>query len=653
LSVPSKIHNIQLVKIQPEERLATTSELNLAPSLVTGCCEARGMGYWAATQVKGLSPEITIVSTADVVHVTEGRTLIADSPNLQSWNIAGSYGTWRGDESPTGSETVARYQMDIMGTREAQSVLLTGVCAIKPINGKIVQTTLWESDQLIVPVRQGNACGGKELAGVRRLDRETPSIPRDGQGVSTKLLVITLRAREDPMCKFTSLAHLLTEDFLKECFWELKRDKAPGIDGVTVGEYEENLDENIEVLVGRLKAKQYRPQPVKRVYIPKPNGERRPLGIPAIEDKIVQLATKKILEAIFEEDFYDDSYGFRPNRSCHDALDMIDKTIMTKPVNYVVDMDIAKFFDTVDHKCLMKCLKQRIVDPNLLRIIARFLKSGVMEEGKYLETEKGTPQGGILSPMLANIYLHYVLDQWFEKVVKKRLTGFTQLARYADDFIVCFQYGDEAKAFGKALRQRLAMFGLKISEEKSRIIEFGRYPCQKARKQGKKCATFDFLGFTHFCDKTRSGNWKVGRKTSSKKYKQKMKEMNQWLKGVRNRVELKVWWQVLKQKLAGHYQYYGISGNIKGLQAYYTHTVRFAFKWINRRSQKRSYNWTQFNRFLSFNPLPKPKIYHLTYTLSKRRGCIPEEPDEGKPQVRFCEGAHSNSGAITPIGGGL
>jgi len=653
MGAPSKIHDIQLVKIQSEERLATTSELNPAPSLVTGCCEARGMGYWAATQVKGLSPEIHVVSAADVVHLTEGSTLIAVSPNLQSWNIAWSSWAWRGGESPTGSETVARYQRDIMGTREAQSVLPWRVCSIEPINGKMLQTTLRESDQPIVPKKRGNARGGKELAGVRWTDGDTPSIPRDGREVSTKLWFITLRAREDPMCKFTSLAHLLTADFLKECFRELKRDKAPGIDGVTWGEYEENLDENIEDLVARLKAKRYRPQPVKRVYIPKPDGDKRPLGIPAIEDKVVQLAIKKILEAIFEEDFCDASYGFRPNRGCHDALDMIDKTIMTQPVNYVVDMDIAKFFDTVDHKCLMECLQQRIVDPSLLRLIARFLKSGVMEEGKYLETDRGTPQGGVLSPMLANIYLHYVLDRWFEKTVKERLTGFAQLVRYADDFIVCFQYGDEARAFGEALKKRLAKFGLKISEEKSRVIEFGRYACQQARKQGKKRATFDFLGFTHYCDKTRTGKFKVGRKTSSKKFRQKMKGMNQWLKDIRNQVELKVWWQVLKQKLVGHYQYYGLSGNIKGLQSYYYNTMRLVFKWMNRRSQKRSYNWQQFNRFLSFNPLPKPKIYHLTYTLFKRRGGAPEEPDEGKPHVRFCEGAHGNLGANTPIGGGL
>jgi hypothetical protein len=218
MSVPSKIHNSQLVKIQPEKRLAATSELNLAFCLVTGCGEARGMGYWAATQVKGLSPEIHVISEADVVQLTEGSTLTAVSPNLQSWNIAGSAGTWRGDGSPAGSETVARYQMDIMGTREAQSVPLTGVCPIKPINGKMVQTTLWESDQFIVPLKRGNARGGMGLAGARWTGRDTPAIPRDGREVSTKLWFITLQAREDPACKFTSLAHLLTADFLKECF---------------------------------------------------------------------------------------------------------------------------------------------------------------------------------------------------------------------------------------------------------------------------------------------------------------------------------------------------------------------------------------------------------------------------------------------------
>jgi len=282
--------------------------------------------------------------------------------------------------------------------------------------------------------------------------------------------IIALKAKGDPNCKFTSLIHLRTEDFLKECFRELKKNKSPGIDGITVSKYEEQLDENIADLVARLKAKQYKPKPVKRVYIPKPNGDKRPLGIPAVEDKIVQMAIKKILEAIIEQDFMDMSYGFRPNRSCHDALAQINKIIMNYPVNFIVDMDISKFFDTVNHKYLMEFLRQRIVDSNLLRLISRFLKSGIMEEGIYFETEQGTPQGGVLSPILANVFLHYVLDSWFETEVIPQLNGFAQLVRYADDFVVCFENEKEARIFGIALRKRMNKFGLTISEEKSKII---------------------------------------------------------------------------------------------------------------------------------------------------------------------------------------
>lgn len=434
--------------------------------------------------------------------------------------------------------------------------------------------------------------------------------------MSTKLSVLTQRARENPKHKFSRLIDLLTEDFLKACFWELKRDKASGVDGVTVKEYEANLEENIKDLVVSMKSWKYRPKPVRRVYIPKPDGKKRPLGIPTVEDKIVQMGIKRILEAIFEVDFSDVSYGFRPNKSCHQALDVLDKVIMTKPVNYVVDMDIEKFFDTVEHKWLMRCLEQRVKDPHFLRLIGRFLNAGVIEEGKRIPTDRGTPQGAVLSPVLANIYLHYIVDLWFEKVVKVQLKGFAQLVRYADDFVVCFQSEREAKEFGKELEQRLGKFGLKIAKDKSRIIEFGRTVWQKAQREVEKVATFDFLGFTHYCDRTRKGAFKLGRKTARKKFIQKMKEMNQWLKKVRNLVELKEWWQVLRLKMFGHYRYYGISGNMPSMKAFYTKALRLAHKWINRRSQKKSYNWSQFLKFVKYNPLPLPKIYHLTYTLS-------------------------------------
>ena len=429
--------------------------------------------------------------------------------------------------------------------------------------------------------------------------------------MSTKLMSLTLKAKGNSKYRFMSLTYLLTEDFLKECFWELKRDKATGTDGVTVKGYEVKLDENIKELVGKLKEWKYKVKPVRRVYIPKPNGDKRPLGIPTTEDKVVQMAIKKILEAIFENDFIEVSYGFRPGKNCHQAIDEVDKAIMTKPVNYVVDMDIKKFFDTINHEWLIKCLKQRIADKTFIRLITKFLKAGVMEEGKYIETDKGSPQGGILSPILSNIFLHYILDLWFEKVIKKQLKGYAKLVRYADDFVCCFQKGEEARNFGRQLKERLEKFGLKIAEDKSRIIEFGRYATENARKRGEIAKIFDFLGITFYCDKTREGKFKVGRKTSREKYWMKIKEMNQWLKKIRNLIKLEKWWKVLKLKLIGHYRYYGISGNRQAIRMFYLETIKLAYKWINRRSQKRSFNWEQFKRLLEKNPLPEPKLYHL------------------------------------------
>lgn len=490
-------------------------------------------------------------------------------------------------------------------------------CTVKPTNGKREQDIIhWQSDYSVVSKKSPNRDGEKGIAVMRRDIRDTSARHRTGQQMTTELVSLTIRAKRKPKCKFVSLLHILTEDFLNGCFWELKRDKASGIDGVSVEDYEVNLCENLKDLVRRLKSKSYRPQALRRVYIPKPNGKKRPLGIPSVEDKIVQMGLKKILEAIFEVDFIDISFGFRPNRNCHSALAELNKTIMSKPINFVVDMDIKEFFDTIDHNWLMKCLKVRIKDTSLLRLITRFLRAGIMEEGKFIQIDRGAPQGGILSPLLANIYLHYILDLWFERVIKKQLRGLAQLIRYADDFVILFQSGREAKAFGEMLKQRLGKFGLEIAEDKSRIIEFGRYIWQKAQQEGTKVATFDFLGFTHHCAKARNGNFKLGRKTANSKFRQKMKAMNIWLKNVRNAVKLKEWWSMLGLKLTGHYRYYGVSGNSQAINAFYNQTLRLVYKWINRRSQKKSYNWAQFWRFLRFNPLPKPRIYQTLYTLS-------------------------------------
>lgn len=613
-------------EVQPRQRLAASRVANSAYGEVTNHVKPEETRYWAVTQVKELSPEILNVSEAEAVHLAEGSSLATAKR--------------RGGKNLTGSETTARHQKEKVGTRETQSVPheYRGVCVGKSIDGKRMQKTLWESDQSIVVMKQGNACGAKGLAVMGRGDRATSSTHRGGPRKSTKLSSLSVRARENPREKFTSLAYRLTVDFLRECFRELKRNKASGVDGVTVEEYEVNLEENLEGLVGRLKAKRYRPKPVRRVYIPKPKGGKRPLGIPAVEDRIVQMGLKKMLEAILEVDFLDVSYGFRPGRNGHQAIDALDQTIMRRPVNWIVDMDIEKFFDTVDHKWMMKFLEVRIADPNILRLIGRFLKAGVMEDGKFYQVDRGTPQGGILSPLLANLYLHYCLDLWFEKRVKRQLKGYAQFIRYADDFVVCFEKAEEAEEFGRVLRQRLGKFGLAVSEEKSQIISFGRLPYYLARNEGKKLGTFDFLGFTHYCTKTRNGYFKLGLKTSRVRYRQKLKETNRWLKDVRNMLKMDAWWEVLRMKLRGHYRYYGVSGNMRDLKAFYYQSVKLAYKWINRRSQKKSYNITQFYKMLEYKPLPKPRIYHRTYTPSSNWGNLTEEPYAGNPQVRFCEG---------------
>jgi len=435
----------------------------------------------------------------------------------------------------------------------------------------------------------------------------------------TKLALIAQRARQEPQCQFTSLAHLLDERFLAACYHRLGRDRASGLDGVTWKEYGEHLEENLRDLVTRMRAKRYKPLPAKRVYIPKDEHSKRPLGLPALEDKIVQTGIAEIMEAIYEADFLDCSYGFRPRRGCHQAINAVDKTIMTQPINHVIDADIKAFFDSVSHPGLMKCLQVRIKDPSFLLLIQRFLKAGYFEAGHVVATEQGTPQGGNLSPMLSNIFLHYVLDLWFEKRIKRQVRGVCFLVRYADDFVCMVQYQDDAQHVLEALRERFTQFDLALHPEKTRVISFGRYERQNAQRQKRRPNTFDFLGFTHYCDRSRRGKFMVGHQTSRKKFRKKCGELNDWLQAVRNRCPVKEWWSVLKAKLTGHYQYYGISGNMRLLNRYYWLTVRLAMKWLNRRSQKHSFSWEGFEAYLKHYPLPKPRIVHDLYTLSPVR----------------------------------
>ena len=429
----------------------------------------------------------------------------------------------------------------------------------------------------------------------------------------TKLALISQRARREPRCRFTSLAHLLDEGFLKECYYKLGRERASGIDGVTWREYGERLDENLNDLVARMKAKRYKPQPARRVYIPKDGHSMRPLGLPALEDKIVQKGIARILEAIYEADFLDCSYGFRPKRSCHQALGVVDKTIMSKPVNHINEADIRGFFDNVSHSWMEKFLQLRINDPSFLLLIKRFLKAGYIDARLLVATEKGTPQGGNLSPVLSNIFLHYVLDLWFEKKIKSQTRGVCHLIRYADDFICMVQYADDAQNIKRALQERFAKFDLELHPDKTSVISFGRYEWENAKRQKRKANTFDFLGFSHFCGRSRRGKFMVGRKTSQKKFRKCLRAMNIWLKAIRNYKKVSEWWPTLEAKLRGHYQYYGVSGNTRALGRFYDGTIQLVRKWLNRRSQRKSFSWAGFREYLKHYPLPRPRITHNLY----------------------------------------
>jgi RNA-directed DNA polymerase len=425
------------------------------------------------------------------------------------------------------------------------------------------------------------------------------------------LSFIAAKAFSNRKEKFTSLAHLLNKEMFVDCFRSLNPKRAIGVDGVTVAEYGENLESNVTQLVALMKTKEWRPEPVRRVYIPKPGKEeKRPLGIPSTEDKVVQEGVKRILESIYEQDFLPCSHGFRPNKSCHTALKSLNECLAKKRVNFVVEVDIRKFFDNVSHYWLLRCLEERISDPNFLWVVRRFLKAGVMENGSLTASTEGTPQGGIVSPLLANIYLHYVLDLWFERLFRKSSSCFMELIRYCDDFVVCFESEKDAIRFQDELQSRLSKFGLEVAEEKTRLLEFGK-SCWKRHKQ-------NFLGFTHYMGTSRGGFYVPGHKTSKENLRRKLRDMKEWLKGVRSIATLSEWRPIFNAKLIGHFNYFGVSGNMRSLRQFQRRSTSMLFKWLNRRSQKKSFSWAEFKGYLSRFPIPSPTIRHRMFELKPK-----------------------------------
>ena len=432
--------------------------------------------------------------------------------------------------------------------------------------------------------------------------------------METKLERIASKSANTKRAEFTSLYHLINKELLMQCHKEVDGNKAVGIDEITKREYSENLEGNIENLVDRLKRKSYKPMPSLRVYIPKSNGKMRPLGIACYEDKIVQLALKKILEAIYEPKFLNCMHGFRANRRCHTAVKELYDRINIGKITRVVDADIKGFFDHMKHEWILKFLNYYIKDKNILRLVKKYLKAGIIDNGQLVKSDEGTAQGNIISPVLANIYMHNVLTLWFQYIIAKECKGECFLVVYADDFIAGFQYPWEAERFYEQLRSRMAKFGLELEENKSRIVESGRYLASLKAKRGEstRLGTFDFLGFTFYCGRTTKGNPWIMPKTSSKKFRQKVKEIKIWLYNNKEQKLGKLMY-MLNVKLVGHYRYYGISFNSRMISNYKQQVRELLYKVLNRRSEKKSYTREGFIEMMKYYKLVNPKIYYSLF----------------------------------------
>lgn len=416
-------------------------------------------------------------------------------------------------------------------------------------------------------------------------------------------------ARRDRQMRFTSLLHHVTPEALERSFRRQRRSAAAGVDGTTVAEYERDLDQRLGDLHRRVHIGEYRPCPVKRVFIPKADGGRRPLGIPALEDKIVQGAVAEVLNAVYEQDFLGFSYGFRPRRSPHDALDALHTAVMMQYVNWVLDADIRSFFDSVDHEWLLRMVSHRIADPRILRLVRGWLKAGALEEKEWKETTRGTPQGAGISPLLANIFLHYVVDLWVHQWRRRHAHGRVVVVRFADDFVLGFQYEGDARRMQASLRTRLAKFRLELHPRKTRLIEFGRLPALRRKQNGqRRPSTFDFLGFTHYCAFSRDGRFVCKRRTQSSRLARKLRYMKMEARR-RMHQPVAVQHRWLCQVLRGHYRYYGVRSNYSSLSVFRREVRRIWFRTLRRRS-RRPIPWTRLFDLEKRCPLPEPRITH-------------------------------------------
>jgi RNA-directed DNA polymerase len=433
--------------------------------------------------------------------------------------------------------------------------------------------------------------------------------------VSTKLQRIATLARQAPDTAFTTLAHHIDLEWLREAYRRTRKDGAVGVDGQTAEQYAENLEDNLQVLLDRAKSGLYRAPPVRRVHIPKGDGKTtRPLGIPTFEDKILQRGVAMVLEAVYEQEFLPCSFGFRPGKSAHQALQSLWEPLMRTSGGWVLEVDIQKFFDTLEHDQLQQLVQRRVRDGVLLRLIGKWLNAGVLEEKELTHPTRGTPQGGVISPLLANIYLHEVLDVWFEHEIKPRMKGKAELIRYADDFVICFTQEKDARRVMDVLPKRFGKYGLTLHPGKTRLVEF-RPNRPKPSGEGRNGRSFDLLGFTHYWGVSQRGARVVKRKTASNRLSRALKQVTQWCRLNRHR-PLTEQHRVLTQKLRGHYGYFGITGNSKALVAFAWEVRKRWHKWLARRTQQGRTTWEKFDQIIRRFPLPKPRVVHSLYQLA-------------------------------------